>query len=55
MLCTIRGFHGGDYEECRLLRCDTVSLLHEPTFRWNVSSPSSGYQNRPSRDNVSSK
>jgi hypothetical protein len=25
-------------EECRLLGCDTVFLLLEPTFRWNESS-----------------
>jgi hypothetical protein len=24
MLCKIWGFHGGDYEECRLLGCDAV-------------------------------
>jgi hypothetical protein len=23
----IRGFHGGDYEECRLLGCDAVRLV----------------------------
>jgi hypothetical protein len=27
MLCKIRGFHGGDYEEYRLLKCDAVWLL----------------------------
>jgi hypothetical protein len=26
-LYEIRGFHGGDYEEFRLLRCDSVLLL----------------------------
>jgi hypothetical protein len=24
--CKICGFHGGEYEECRLLRCDAVWL-----------------------------
>jgi hypothetical protein len=24
MLCKISGFHGGDYEESRLLECDAV-------------------------------
>jgi hypothetical protein len=27
MLCKISGFHGGDYEECRLLGCYAVWLL----------------------------
>jgi hypothetical protein len=27
MLCKIRGFHGGDYEEFRLLGCYAVWLL----------------------------
>jgi hypothetical protein len=27
MLCKIWSFHGGDYEEYRLLECDTVWLL----------------------------
>jgi hypothetical protein len=27
MLCKICGFHGGDYEEYRLLGCDAVWLL----------------------------
>jgi alpha-N-acetylglucosamine transferase len=26
MLCKILGFHGSDYEECRLLDCDSVWL-----------------------------
>jgi hypothetical protein len=34
MLCKLCGFHGGD--------------LKEPTFRGNVSPPSSGWQERPS-------
>jgi hypothetical protein len=24
MLCKVCGFHGGDYDECRLLGCDAV-------------------------------
>jgi hypothetical protein len=27
MLCKILSFHGGDYEECRLLRCYAVWFL----------------------------
>jgi hypothetical protein len=27
ILCRIWGFHGGDYEECRLLECDVVWVL----------------------------
>jgi hypothetical protein len=27
ILCKIRGYHGGDYEECRLLGCYVVWLL----------------------------
>jgi hypothetical protein len=38
----ICGFHGGDYEECRLLGCGAAWILCEPTFRRNVSPPSSG-------------
>jgi hypothetical protein len=30
--CKIWGFHGGDYEEWRLMGCYVVWLLHEPTF-----------------------
>jgi hypothetical protein len=44
MLSTIWGFHGGDYEECRLLGCYAVWLLYEPTFRRNITPPSSGWQ-----------
>jgi hypothetical protein len=29
MLCKSWGFHGGDYEECRLLGCYTVRLHHQ--------------------------
>jgi hypothetical protein len=44
MLCKILGFLGSDYEECSLLGCDTVWVLLEPTFRRNVSPPSSGWK-----------
>jgi hypothetical protein len=37
--CKMWGFHGGDYEECRLLGCYVVCLLWEPTFRRNVATP----------------
>jgi hypothetical protein len=30
MFCKMWGFHGGDYEECRLLGCGTVYILREP-------------------------
>jgi hypothetical protein len=36
MLCTIWGFHGSDYEECRLLGRYAVWLLVESTFPRNV-------------------
>jgi hypothetical protein len=26
LLCKICGFHGGEYEDCRLLRCDALWL-----------------------------
>jgi hypothetical protein len=29
-------------EECRLLECGAVGIYYKPTFRWNVSPPSSG-------------
>jgi hypothetical protein len=34
----VLGFHGGDYEECRLLGCDIAWILLEPTFRGDPSS-----------------
>jgi hypothetical protein len=46
-------FHGGGYEECRLLGCDAVWLLQESTFRRNISSSSDG-KNQPARNSVSS-
>jgi hypothetical protein len=36
--CKIWGFNGGDYEEFRLLGCDAVWFLWEPTFRRNIAS-----------------
>jgi hypothetical protein len=36
MLCKISGFYGGDYEDCRLLRCDAVWFLYELTFPRSV-------------------
>jgi hypothetical protein len=33
MICKILGIHGGDYEECRLLGCDTVWLLLRTVYR----------------------
>jgi hypothetical protein len=40
MLYKIWGFHGGDYEECRLLWCYAVWLLQQPTFQRNLALPS---------------
>jgi hypothetical protein len=40
-LCKICGFHGGDYEEWRLLGCYTVWLFKEPTFRRNLAASKS--------------
>jgi hypothetical protein len=42
MLRNIRGFHGCDYGECRLLGCYAVWLLSEPTFQRKVAPPYSG-------------
>jgi hypothetical protein len=49
-VCKIWGFHGGDYEECRFLGCGAVYILCEPTFRRNISPPSSGYKNLRTRN-----
>jgi hypothetical protein len=38
----IWGLHDGDYKECRILGCSAMWVLWEPTFRRNVSPPSSG-------------
>jgi hypothetical protein len=43
-LCNIWGFHGGDYEECRLLGCHAVWVKLEPRFRRNVSLLSSWWK-----------
>jgi hypothetical protein len=40
----IWGFHGGGYEEWRLLGCYAVWLLYELTFRRYLAPPSSGWQ-----------
>jgi hypothetical protein len=37
-------FHGCDYEECRLLGCGVVWVYYKPTFRRNVSLPSSKWK-----------
>jgi hypothetical protein len=42
MLCKIWVFHGGDYEERRLLGCDAVWDFFEQIFRRDVSPPSWG-------------
>jgi hypothetical protein len=41
-VCKIGGFHGGDYEECRVLGCNAVCVFLEQSFRKNVSPPLSG-------------
>jgi hypothetical protein len=46
----ILGFHGGDYEGCRLLGCSVVLMFYKPTFRRNVSPPSSEYKNPRARN-----
>jgi hypothetical protein len=46
MLCEISSFHSGDYEECRLLGCYVMWLIHEPHgvtsqktafFKWSIN------------------
>jgi hypothetical protein len=32
------------FEECRLMGCGTVWVYYKPTFRRNMSPPSSGYK-----------
>jgi hypothetical protein len=44
MLCKIWGFYSGAYEEGRLMGCDAVWLLWEPTFRRYVLPPSWGWK-----------
>jgi hypothetical protein len=39
--CRIWGFHGGDYEEFRLLGCGAMWVYYKPTFR-RMSTPFSG-------------
>jgi hypothetical protein len=36
-ICKIWDFHGGDYEEWRILGCYAVWLLQEPPFRRNLA------------------
>jgi hypothetical protein len=40
--CRSWAFHGGVYEECRLLGSGAAWIYYKPTFRRNVSLPSSG-------------
>jgi hypothetical protein len=42
LLSKIWGFHGGDYEEWRLLGCYALWLMYETTFRRNLSPTLSG-------------
>jgi hypothetical protein len=42
MSCRIWGFDSGDYEQCSLLGFGVVWVHYKPTFRRNVSPPSSG-------------
>jgi hypothetical protein len=39
VICIIWYFHGGDYEECRLLGCYAVWLFQGARFRKNVAPP----------------
>jgi hypothetical protein len=50
--CKILVFHGGDYEECRLLGCGVVLILYEATFRRNLSPPSSELKNPRARNQL---
>jgi hypothetical protein len=40
MLCTIWGFHGGDYEECRLLGYKTPVRTSQETHYVSATKPS---------------
>jgi hypothetical protein len=53
-ICKIWGFHGGEYEEWRLLVCYAVRLLYEPTFRRNLalSSSETSVLTRTTRHNI---
>jgi hypothetical protein len=49
-LCRIWGSHSGDYEEYYLLGYSTVEIVGtQPTFLRNMSPPSSGSKNKPSK------
>jgi hypothetical protein len=54
MLCKIQVFHGGNYEECRLLRCYSMWFLWEPKFRKNVWPPSSAWKIQRAKKDVRS-
>lgn len=41
--CHILGSRGGDYEDCRLRKCDVLSSKMVPKLRCNFLSPSSEY------------
>jgi hypothetical protein len=40
MLCKIWGFHGGDYEECRLLRYRNQVRTSQETHYFSATEPS---------------
>jgi hypothetical protein len=42
MLCKIRGFHGSDFEECRLLGYKTQFVLHRRHITSPLQSPAAG-------------
>jgi hypothetical protein len=50
--CKNWGFHGGDYAEWCLLGCYSVWLMKEPTFRRNLASPPSGWQDSVTKNNT---
>jgi hypothetical protein len=54
MLYRISCFRCGDYDECHLLGCESMWFLEETTLWRSASSPSSGWQESASRNNVSS-
>jgi hypothetical protein len=54
ILCKILRFHGGDYEECRLMGCYAVWLLHELLFQGTHRFHNQSDKNRRARNNVNS-